>query len=385
VASETFDYIIIGTGAAGLHLALAMAGDPFFLNRKVLLIDKDSKKENDRTWCYWETGSGNWDSIAHKVWKSGKFITPGKEKELELDPYKYKMVRGIDFYNLAFDVLLKLPNFTFIQQEVHGINVNGDTEVVCGDKLYHAGHVFDSRIDMEFYRSGDKSIRVLQHFKGWVIETPSDVFDENRFTMMDFRTDAKDKTAFMYVLPSNPRQALVEYTFFTPDLVDDEVYDEGLKNYISKVLNVSKYKILETEKGVIPMTDYPFHKHNTSKITKIGTAGAWVKPSSGYSFKNAERNAKKVIENIKSNRLPSRGIGKGRFRKYDTLFLDILQNRNELGREIFSAMYYNNRTSLIFEFLDEETSIPEDIRIISSFQPAPFREALKRHWRSFLF
>ena len=47
------------------------------------------------------------------------------------------------------------------------------------------------------------------------------------------------------------------------------------------------------------MSNYPFHRANKKGITKIGTAGSWVKPSSGYAFKNIEKSAQKVIQNIK--------------------------------------------------------------------------------------
>jgi hypothetical protein len=37
---STFDYIIVGAGAAGLQLALVMADDAFFFNKKIAIIDK---------------------------------------------------------------------------------------------------------------------------------------------------------------------------------------------------------------------------------------------------------------------------------------------------------------------------------------------------------
>ena len=38
------------------------------------------------------------------------------------------------------------------------------------------------------------------------------------------------------------------------------------------------------------MTSYPFYKESTKNITKIGTAGGWVKPSLGILLK--------VVKNI---------------------------------------------------------------------------------------
>ena len=65
---NNYDFIIIGAGASGLLLADAMGSDSFFAQKKILILDKDAKKTNDRTWCYWEKGEGQFDEIVHKRW-----------------------------------------------------------------------------------------------------------------------------------------------------------------------------------------------------------------------------------------------------------------------------------------------------------------------------
>ena len=49
---KKYDYIIAGAGLAGLMLALEMSKSSL-KNKKVLLVDKDPKNTNDRTWCFW--------------------------------------------------------------------------------------------------------------------------------------------------------------------------------------------------------------------------------------------------------------------------------------------------------------------------------------------
>ena len=386
MSKNHFDYIIIGAGAAGLHLAHAMLDDNWFDSRQILIIDKDSKSVNDRTWCFWEPGAGRWDEITHKMWEKGWFHTSAQSVELSMYPYRYKMIRGIDFYHFGKERVAASPNISWITGEVSQVSQLTDcgAEVLCDGKTYSANHVFDSRVDPAFQQTGDGSARVLQHFLGWFVETESDVFNPDEFIMMDYRIKWKNETGFTYVLPVTPRKALVEFTLFTPELIPKEGYESILKKYLSEILNAGDYRIAETEYGIIPMTDYPFHQHHAVSITKIGTAGGWVKPSSGYSFKNAERFSKQTVSNIKAGKKPEKGVASGRFRKYDTLFLDILQNRNELGEEIFTDMYLKNPASRIFRFLDEETSLPEDIKIISSFRPGPFQKALFRNWRKLI-
>jgi len=384
VKSREYDYAIIGAGAAGLHLVMAMIKDTYFSNKQVLVLDKDLKKTNDRTWCFWEKGTGEWDTLTSGIWNKGAFISSAGIKSLNIHPYRYKMVRGIDFYEHARKTITSAGNITWEVANVDSIKESDKAQLNAGDKSYTAGHVFDSRIDDKYYNDKGNAVGVLQHFKGWVIETSKDVFNPHVFVMMDFRVKWKNCTGFTYVLPTSERKALVEFTLFTPELIKETEYELMLKEYIRDVLKVDEFTVSESEYGVIPMTNYPFHKGNTSLITKIGTAGSWVKPSSGYSFKNAERFSHKIIENIKQGKVPSKGIASRRHRKYDTLFLEVLQNNNELGEEIFSSMYLKNPASKIFKFLDEETSLYEDFKIISSFRPEPFRKALRKHWREFV-
>ena len=65
---QNYDYIITGSGASGLMLAYRMAKDSFFDNASILIIDKEKKTSNDRTWCFWENGEGEWDELLHKSW-----------------------------------------------------------------------------------------------------------------------------------------------------------------------------------------------------------------------------------------------------------------------------------------------------------------------------
>lgn len=52
MSSEIFDYAIIGAGAAGLNLAMAMLNDPFFEDKRILIIEKEDKEINDKTWSF---------------------------------------------------------------------------------------------------------------------------------------------------------------------------------------------------------------------------------------------------------------------------------------------------------------------------------------------
>ena len=54
---EQFDYTIIGAGAAGTLLAYEMTKNPFFSQKRILILDRGDDERLDRTWSYWERGS----------------------------------------------------------------------------------------------------------------------------------------------------------------------------------------------------------------------------------------------------------------------------------------------------------------------------------------
>ena len=370
-----FDYLIIGNGLAGLQLALELSKDSFFKDYTVGLIDPSNKTENDKTWSFWEQGSGKFDAIAEKVWHTAKFESPKVSLNLPLEAYHYKTIRSIDFYTWAKHQLTSKDNFSFILDAVTGIDETDGLKVIGEKQIYRAKHIFDSRVPKEFYTQQYDYTLVHQHFKGWIIETEKSSFDPESFTMMDYRFQYRDSTSFIYVLPFSETKALIEYTFFTPFTVETQVYEDAIKNYIEKQLQITSYKILETEIGNIPMTDFPFWNYHSKNVTKIGTGGGWVKGSTGYSFKHTEKNVSKLIANIKSGRQPSKDLFQKKFKFYDKIFLKVLHDENEKGVWIFESFYSKNSISTMFKFLDEETTFSEDLRIMKSLFSMAFIKA----------
>ena len=363
-------YIIVGGGLAGLQLALRLKQDIFFKGKKIAIIEPSSKSLNDKTWCFWEKGPGNWDHLVSKQWKKAYFISSELSKELDLDPYVYKMINSLDFYEYAKKELEKTNDIIFIQDKIS--KIDQVTRTAFGDKKkYTATHFFDSRPPHDLVKDHQTSL-IHQHFKGIKIKTEKDHFDPGSFTMMDYRVKYKDLCCFTYVLPTSKNEALIEFTFFSPSLTEESVYDDKLKEYINSVLSIEQYEILETEKGIIPMTDYPFHKSNSKYVTKIGTAGGWVKASSGYSFKNTETKLQILIQNIKSGLRPSANLFNKKFQFYDAIFLDVLESRNDLGESLFSKFYTKNNIQDNFKFLDEETSFLQELKIMFSLYHPQF-------------
>ena len=355
-----------------MQLVLTILDDPDLSGSNILIVDKSDKDQNDRTWSFWEKGKGPYDEIIYKSWPKGWFHSSQNSISLEMGGYVYKTLRAIDFYTHAKKVISGRENITWLKHEVNAIGKDGVMSI--NEKEYTGKWIFDSRVSPDF-EADTKSVKLLQHFLGWIVEFEEDVFDEQCFTMMDFRYKMPETCSFIYVLPFNPRKALIEFTFFNDSLIEESEYEDYIKSYLESSYEGLKYTIVEKEFGIIPMTTYKFHKAHQDKVIKIGTAGGWVKPSSGYSFKISQRFISMLLKNIKSGRRPEHGIGTGKNRFYDSIFLGILKDQNYRGEALFDNMYSKLPADLIFKFLDEETKLGEDIRIMSKFTNLTFTKA----------
>ena len=143
-----------------------------------------------------------------------------------------------------------------------------------------------------------------------------------------------------------------------------------------KNLNPGNYKVIETEKGIIPMTAYKFTLENTKNLLNIGTAGGWTKPSTGYTFLNTLNKTNLLVSFLKMNKPLNEFEKNSRFWFYDLLFLDVLNKHNDRGSLLFKKMFEKNKPETIFKFLDNKTNIFEEIKMMLTFKKRWFVQAL---------
>lgn len=370
-----YDFIILGAGASGLSLAMRMMNSVQLADKKILIVDKERKIANDKTWCFWEKNAGYFESIVHKKWDGLGFYGEKTELNLAIAPYSYKMIRSIDFYTYCFERIGKSGNVDVIFGEIKSVISDtrsvsihlSDREVKCTPAI-----VFNS-----LYHPPVKPARLhlLQHFKGWLIETKQPFFNDKRAVLMDFRVQQQHGTTFAYVLPTSPTVALIEYTLFTASTLPSEEYDIELDKYISNTLKIEEYSVRETEFGIIPMTDASFNFFENG-MYNIGTAGGQTKASTGYTFQFIQKQSENIAKCLCAGRsLSTFAATDRRFHFYDRVLLQLLATRQLEGRAIFSRLFERNKASRIFKFLDNETSLFEELPLLASLQVLPFLRA----------
>jgi len=197
---------------------------------------------------------------------------------------------------------------------------------------------------------------------------------------MDFRVDQIKGTTFMYVLPVDKNKALIEYTLFSEEVLQEKEYDDALKSYIDTVLQLKNYTISHTEFGVIPMTNYTFSKGD-NRIINIGVAGGQTKASSGYTFKFIQKHSAKIIDALINDKSPlvRTSLSEKRFQLYDSIFLNVLHHKKMPGDTLFATLFEKNPPQTILKFLDNATGFKEELKIMNSvsiktFLPAAIQE-----------
>ena len=370
-----FDIIICGGGAAGLLLAHGLINNDAFDHLSIALIEKEQKNQNDRTWCFWEEGKGTWDHLVSSRWDNAIFKSHQYNVTFSLAPYQYKMIEGINFYNHLYPLLEKAPNLHLIQAEITEVNAHDEYAEVTTLKTSYTGDKVFSSLPKEDYKQQQKFPVLQQHFIGWFVQTEAPIFDKDTMVFMDFDLPQKNNTRFMYVLPFSSTEALVEYTLFSKDLLEDKEYEDEIKQYLTQK-KAGKVKVNATEKGSIPMTAYNFDQHNSAHLMHIGTAGGWTKASTGFTFQKSQEKINELIEFLKKGKPLDKFPQRNKFNFYDMLFLDVLAKYNAEGSTLFSRMFQRNTPQRIFQFLHEKTSYQQEVLLMSSFPIGRFVKAL---------
>ena len=208
--NQHFDYIFTGTGLAALMTVYKMVLSQNFTDKTILLLDENAKKDNDRTWCFWDKEDALWKDIIFKKWDLALFADKNFKRDLILKPYQYNQIRGLDFYNLIFETISKQENITFFNEKVTNIN-ELETHVFVATTTHNftTDYLLNSIYNKAIVESQHQYPVLQQHFIGWFIKTNQDVFNSEQATFMDFSVAQKGNTRFMYVLPTSKTEALI--------------------------------------------------------------------------------------------------------------------------------------------------------------------------------
>ncbi|MEY5069755.1 MAG: hypothetical protein RLZ47_1617 [Bacteroidota bacterium] len=370
--------IIIGGGCAGMQLIRQLLKMPHDQTGDILLIEKE-KSIPGKSWCFWANKPSEYDFLVSKRWHKIAFHAEHIHLAENIQPYAYHYISSEDFFDFHYELIRKSARVKIINEQFESVQqTNGLFTVKTDRNDYQASRVFNSVTD--FTHPPANTILLWQHFYGWFIQTEKPVFDQEAATLMDFSIEQGPGANFMYVLPFSANTALVEFTAFSSaESYPEEVYTRQLESYIQKHWN-TQYVIERTESGKIPMSNFPFSLFNDAGAINIGAAAGAIKPTTGYAFKRIMKDTQ-GLNHLLFDQKERKAISSERFKFYDQLLLQIIQNQPERVREIMTKLFSKNDWISVLKFLDEDSSLLEEISIFSSLPKRLFLKQVYQYVR----
>ncbi|MBO6524711.1 MAG: hypothetical protein JJ971_12850 [Balneolaceae bacterium] len=383
MSTNKYDIIIAGGGLSGLSLAWYLAKGGY--KGDVLVVDSTFAPQNNKTWCFWDKTNPPFQEIIFKKWNKSFFSALDYETFLYMNTYSYYCVRESDFKEFVLTELQKHKNFDLLEESILDFSSNKNKAVLVtkNSDTYLADYIFQSTFKPNPDFGKEPKYPIVQHFLGFEIKTNFPVFDPATITLMDFDEECSNGVAFMYILPFKGNRALIEYTIFSEQpLEKKKYYRKKIRAYLKEKYNLDKedYEVKRKEYGEIPMEDRSYPPLYASKVINLGTVGGLTKPSTGYTFKKIQDYTSELAESLikgKEPLLPQKSDA--RYRYYDLLVLHILYNSNEESLRVFRDLFKNNTIDDIFNFLSENTSLLEDLKIMSSVPYIPFFKAISKN------
>lgn len=382
--------VIVGAGCAGLSLAVELVAQGLSAHQKIILLDARDAYTRDRTWSFWNVVPHRFESavaLRYSSWRVRDLESDVLRKTRDIS---YCSIPSDRFYNVALDVLRDAGP----QVEVHlGTSVSSTQEsadevcLLTSKGEVSAEWVFDSRPAKA--ATASEHVHLLQHFVGHTVELDRPVFDPTTATLMDFRVSQEHGIHFIYVLPQSRTRALIESTFFTQNVLENEIYEHAISAYVTERLRARVLDTVEKERGVIPMTTQPFDAHPSKRVHRIGLAGGFAKPSTGYAFLAAQRYAVQAANAFRRGTLDKDIAVRDRRKIFlDSVFLSYLAQHAELGPRLFVQLFKEAPPDVLIRFLSETSSPLDELRVMRTLPTLPFaQEAFRSRgaWQRSLF
>lgn len=371
-----YTYIIQGAGASGLWLAYWLDDLGLLETDTLLIVEGVESKGNDRTWCFWTKESDLQFPFVDTSWKS--LNVPGSVAKIA--PYQYCHARSDDFYRWMRDRLNKNVNIYWFNDWIENAESHHEKVWVTTTKgNFSAKYFFRSGQSTE--TNSKPRINLWQSFVGWRVRLQNGTWDTHSATLMDFSIVQSDATRFLYFLPTSANEGLIEVTQFHASKLSRDDGESVLKQICSQ--RNWQVELLEVECDAIPMSmvfnQNETHFDQSERIIPIGLNAGALKPTSGYGFLSMREHGKNIALALKQHQAIPRIFRKWRFRFYDALLLQILVKDPNKGKPIFERLFSRQPVHRILRFLDEKTTVFEEMIIFSELQVGWFLNALYHH------
>ncbi|GGW51887.1 lycopene cyclase family protein [Alishewanella tabrizica] len=381
-SANNSDLIIIGAGASGLLLMLALREKNYL--GKVTVLEQHAKPLNDRIWSFWfdSTLPPYLQKIIEYKWSHWHFSSATFTRQMNNTDHPYCSIRAKALSALAQDTLQEQHRFC-IKYNCNVMTIDTiDKHTLLTTSLgeFTATQVIDTRPPpLHFEHLG-----LFQCFLGQEVLTEQDCFDTKSAALMQNIKYTAQGIQFVYILPFSARHALIELTYFSDKIIDRSSLKNQLQPIISQLVGSQNFSIVREEAATLPMYPINLNLGNTCKaITYGGIAGGAIRAATGFSFLNCQRwadaTANQLVKNTKFEHKPP--IGQ-RYQLLDSLFLRVIRTNPQLGVLLYTRLFARLDAKTFSRFMSEQASLHELFKVIWAMPKYVFIQALMQSYRT---
>jgi lycopene beta-cyclase len=376
------DLLILGGGCAGLSLGMRLAalleGCP-----RTLILERRTHYTHDRTWCFWKDEAVASHPLVQHSWGQMNLRRDGKILRVSCGQTPYQMLPSHSFYNAAQQTI---QASTQLGLQL-GISITGIPQKIDG--MWHlqttsgtvrASRVIDTRPPFAPCAGG---ATLWQSFSGIEVETSVDCFDPTQVELMDFSEDNPSYVAFTYVLPTDPRRALIEMTRFSVHPYGPEVLEEKLLSEVSRYTNRSHYSVIHREHGILPMGLRKAPPVRDPSYLHAGLYAGAARPSTGYAFQRIQRWAEACAVQLGKGDAPCGHAPDSLLRRaMDHLFLHVIRTNTAAAPALFMALFRSVEPARMIRFLSDRATLSDCVAIIQALPAGMFLREIPQALRS---
>jgi lycopene beta-cyclase len=364
---------IIGGGCAGLSLArdLARASRPDNPAPDTTVLEPRTQYQPDRTWCFWAHGEAAYHPLIQHRWSRWRFSTATTQHTQSAPDWHYCCVPSERFYDDARDAIDQASGIQLkTGVTVHAIRPSGSRFALDTS----AGTLeVDAVVDTRPPALHTPQRGLIQQFAGALVETSvADPALDTVGLMEHMQTDTAG-FRFVYTLPFNNQQQLIETTRFCPIPIPDAQMESELQQAIEQVTGGREVRIIRREGGCIPMTPSQPEPQADARIVLAGTRGGGVRPSTGYAFQRIQRWSSRCARAlIESGRPISHPPDPRATAWMDRLFLSVLRTYPERTPHLFLQLAQRTRPDALVRYLSDQASPADALAVIRALPPGLF-------------